>query len=338
MLITYNDLDMEILGHGTALPEGPAVSNFDLLSAHPDTKGKPEAMLREFSERIAVQYGFSERYLSRWPGAAAKPGEPSSESLIASAVKQALGPNGKPSAFVLGTTTSRRYTGSQATAVLGQLGIEAPAYEIKAGCSTSLTSLHFAHALLMQGYPDVLVACGETLSKLIHPGVRETWFGLADGAGALWLKRQPGGRIRVQRSFYSTDGRAVDLFTTRGELPPTQAAFDAGDYYLQGDGQELMRQALTRYGQVIEALRPGPLRWLLPHQVNRKIIQQVMETQGLKAEVLWDADKVGNIGGSSIMYSLANALKKDALNGGGEMLLMSVGGGLSFAGQIWTWR
>jgi 3-oxoacyl-[acyl-carrier-protein] synthase-3 len=64
-----------------------------------------------------------------------------------------------------------------------------------------------------------------------------------------------------------------------------------------------------------------------------------METAMLKPkEVIWDADRVGNIGGSSILYSLANALKGDRLNGSGDMLLMSVGGGLSFAGQLWTWR
>ncbi len=338
MQISFENMDLEILGFGSAVPEGSGVSNVDLLRLHPETQDKPEAFLVGLSERIFSQYGFSHRYLTRLPGTQPSKKEATSESLALSAVKKALAGRA-PSAFILGSTTSSRYTGSQATAILGQLGIEAPAFEIKAGCSTSLASLHLATALLSQGYPDVLVACGETLSKLIHPQVRETWFGLADGAAAIWLKRSSTGRLKIQRAFYSTDGRAVDLFTTPGVLPPTIEALQEGGYYLQGDGQELMKQALFRYSQVVEALMPLSPRWFLPHQVNRKIINHLLAEKNLpEMDILWDADRVGNLGGTSILYSLVRALTENRLADGGEMLLASVGGGLSFAGQVWRWK
>lgn len=336
MILNYSDLRVDVLGAATALPQGPAVSNIDLLKIHPDTKGKPQAFYEEMSERIFSQFGFKERFFSRFPGTKATPDEPTTESLIFEACKKALG--GKaPSAFVLGTTTSRRYTGSQATAVLGKLQIEAPAFEIKAGCSTSLVSLQFAQALLMQGYPDVLVACGETLSKLIHPEIRETWFGLADGAAAIWFKRSDSGKLKFKKIFYSTDGRAVDLYTTHGNLPPTAEAINEGGYYLQGNGPELMTHALKRYSQVIDALEPKNQKWIVPHQVNRKLINEVISNKNLSGEIVWDADRIGNLGGSSILYSLAHGIEMGKFSSKGELLAMSVGGGLTFAGQIWEW-
>ncbi|MGK5090115.1 3-oxoacyl-[acyl-carrier-protein] synthase III C-terminal domain-containing protein [Bdellovibrionota bacterium FG-2] len=360
MKVLTPSLKLNIKGFGRAWPEGAAITNLALLEQHPDTAAQPKPFLEELAKRVARIYGFSERYLTHFPGTPFSAVEETSESLCLKAVKKALGVGavigsvlaGTPEAFVLGTTTTRRYTGSQATSVLGNFDLQIPAYEIKAGCSTSLASLHFAQALFAQGYESVLVSCAETLSKVINPAVRETWFGLADGGAAIWLGKasegcqEGGGASRAQfeilKSVYSTHGKYVDMYTTQGDLPPRAETLEAGGYYLSGDSSELREIAKKHYLAMIEALLPEErdrkaITQIIPHQVNRELIDQVVRETGLGGKLNWSAGEFGNLGGASVLFTLSQALEENRFKAGDLILLMSVGGGLSFAAQLWRW-
>jgi len=77
------------------------------------------------------------------------------------------------------------------------------------------------------------------------------------------------------------------------------------------------------------------ITWVIPHQVNRKLTEQILKEHQLSGKtVLWDADTIGNIGGASIVYTLARAVKEQVFDRPGTILLMSVGGGLSYAAQV----
>ncbi len=336
-------LPVRVRGIGTALPAGPPVRNIDLLALDPASRAKGPAFLRELGARIESRYGVAERYLVRRPGHDPASRGLTSEDLAAEALGAAMDAagGGAPSLLIHGTTTTSRYTGSQAAAMLGRFGLVAPAYDVKAGCSTSLASLHMAAAFLRSGYPDVAVACAETLSKVMHPGVRETWLGLADGGAAVWLARDEAApEFVITRSYFSTDGRHVDLYTTRGLLPPTIEAIESNGYCLEGDKDRLAELAKERYAAMLDTLFPpsGPeaaIDWIIPHQVNRALIDDVLRPRRLGARVVWDAREVGNLGGASVLFSLACALGRGLFKPRDRVLLMSVGGGLSAAAQIW---
>ena len=77
------------------------------------------------------------------------------------------------------------------------------------------------------------------------------------------------------------------------------------------------------------------ITWIIPHQVNRKLITHILhEYQMLNKAVIWDSDTIGNLGGASILYSLARAVEEKIFDRAGKILMISVGGGLSYAGQI----
>lgn len=344
MKVLKPNLIVKVEGVGRAWPDGAPLSNAELLKHHPDTQDKPEALLQELGKRVARAYGFEDRYMTRKPWDKADHNrEESSESLAAKAVAKLIEKNPKfrPEAFLLGSTTTRRYTGSQATSVLARFGLEVPAYELKAGCSTSLATLHLSQALMQQGYDSVLLACAETLSKVVHPNVRDTWFGLADGGAALALKRvKTKGDFKILKSGYSTDGRLVDLYTTPGNLPPTQETLEENGFSMSGDASQLREHAKTRYLEMVKALLPtkkerGSVRWIISHQVNRLLTEEVIKETGLAGEVLWDADRFGNLGGTSVLFSLAHALEQKRFKKNDQVFFMSVGGGLSFAAQLW---
>lgn len=339
-------LGIRVLGHGRALPGGRPVSNAELLALDPEQQGRTPEALEALGRKVASRLGFHQRYLARLPGAAPREDEETSESLALAAARQALGgrSGAEVAAFIHGTTTTSRYTGSQAAAILGRLEGHTSAWEVKAGCSTSLASLHLALALLGSGHDNVLVSCAETLSKVMNPAMKETWFILADGGAAVWLKREPASPdFEVRRCVYATDGTLVDLYTTPGRLPPDRATLEAGGYCMTGDGTRLREEALRRYLEMLGALFPGgrgvkDIRWVVAHQINRKLVEQVCEVGGLEAQLVWSADRVGNVGGASVLFSLSEALEHGLFAPGDEVLLMSVGGGLSFAMQHWVKR
>jgi len=339
-------LGIQVLGHGRALPADGPISNAQLLALDPEQPGRTPRSLDTLAHKVTTRLGFSQRYLSRRPGALPRDGEETSESLALAAARCAIGTRAPATvqAFIHGTTTTSRYTGSQAAAILGQLGSDASAWEVKAGCSTSLASLHLAVALLGSGHDNVLVSCAETLSKVMNPDMKETWFILADGGAAVWLKRAPeAADFEVRKCLYATDGALVDLYTTPGRLPPARATLEAGGYTMTGDGTRLREEALRRYLEMLGAMFPGgrglkDIRWVVAHQINRKLIEQVVHVGGLDARLVWSADRVGNVGGASVLFSLSEALEQDLFSPGEGVLLMSVGGGLSFAMQHWTKR
>ncbi|TAL61522.1 MAG: 3-oxoacyl-ACP synthase, partial [Legionella sp.] len=243
-------------------------------------------------------------------------------------------------AFLLGSTTNKRFTGSQAAAVLGEFGIDAPAYDLKTGCSTSLSTLHLAYALMALGYEKILLSCAETLSKVVDPQNEKTWIGLADGAAALFLEKHAQGVFTIEKSFFSTLGQHVEAFTTHGVFPPTHEQIDSPGYHLQGDENLMKELAYKQYRAMLKAMLPGTkekqdITWIIPHQVNFKLIEEILaENELTHAQVLWDADQIGNIGGASITYTLARAIEEKCFTKPGKILMLSVGGGLSYAAQV----
>jgi 3-oxoacyl-[acyl-carrier-protein] synthase III len=336
---------VRIRGAGRAVPAGSPVTNAGILACDPDVREKGSAHIDDLAGRIDAKFGVARRYAVSQPWRSPRPGPggETSEDLACSALAAALAKAGqdRPSLLIHGTTTTSRYTGSQAAAILGRLGIVAPAYEVKAGCSTSLAALHMAVAFLLAGVPDVAVACAETLSKVMHPDVRETWFGLADGGAALWMERCVGGPdFTITYSDFCTDGRYVDLYTTRGQLPPTADAILANGYCLQGDRDRLGELSRERYEAMLGQVAPTPvagagINWVIPHQVNRGLVADLLASRLPHAKVVWDAREFGNLGGTSVLFSLAGCLDRGDFAPGDRILLMSVGGGLSWAAQVW---
>lgn len=346
MTIIHPDCCFDILCAATALPDSKAVSNIDILQHFPRTANKSDEFYHKMDSMIRQDIGFCERYLTHKPWEPLPRAKETSESLALKAVSHVFSQcNPKElQLFLLGSTTNKRYSGSQAAAVPGAYGLNVPAYDLKAGCSTSLATLHLTYALLCMGYDNAVVACAETMSTIMDPENEKTWLGVADGAAALWLQKNEIGQFKVEKSFFSSEGQFVDAYTTRGTLPPTHEELDSVGYFLKGDETLLKELAESRYRAMLDKFLPSAVEraevtWIISHQVNRRLIENLIKEYQLeKAVLFWDADKIGNIGGTSVLYTLAKAVKAGAFNRNGKLLMMSVGGGLSCAAQLLSVR
>ncbi len=339
------DLPLRIRGIGCALPEKIYIHE-DLLEFHPNHVMKPQSKRKALAKKTMDRFGFEKRHLATPPFTFSDNKNcESSETLAQKATLKALTAAKEKDVELLvhGTTTTSRYTGSQAPAILAAISSNAAGLEMKAGCSTSLASLHTAFGFLSMGYQNAMVSCSETLSKTMNNQQLETLFLLADGAASLWLERNTETpHLVVKKALYHTDGRFIDTYTTPGKLPPNQHDLADNKYTMQGDGQELRSQAAIRYQEMLDALFPlghglEKITWVIPHQINRPLIDELLNKNRVDAHVQWDAEEVGNLGGTSVMYSLCQLLESKQLQKGDEILLMSVGGGLSFAMQHWQW-
>ena len=345
MLILAPKLNLRIRGVGTAVPKMTPLSNFDILKLNPETRDKKDAFLQEFADRIERGFGPRTRYVSHLPtqepAQLQKRGSVNSETLAFEAAALAV-MGGKPSSIVLGSTTSARYTGSQAAAVGGKLKVEAPTLEVKSGCSTSIAALQTAFSQIQYGYPDVLVVGAETLSRVINPYIKETWFGFGDGAAAVWFEKDESNpQIQIEKTCFSSRGELVDLYTVPGQLPPNLEDWSANKYFMSGDAQEMKDHALEQYSRMIELLLPTEadkksVRVFIPHQVNLGLIEEVKKRVQFEPELtVWDARDFGNLGGASILFSIAKSIEEKRFRSGDRILLASVGGGLSFGAQLW---
>lgn len=346
MDILKPNISFDVISAARAWPDGPPISNIDILQKFPRTANKSADFYKKMDEKIREDLGFCTRYWVHKPWESLDKAIATSESLAIAAVKKMLASRIPPSlqAFLLGSTTNKRYTGSQACAVLGEFGLSVPAYDLKAGCSTSLATLQLAYALMNLGYEQVVVSCSETLSKVIDPDNEKTWLGVADGAAAIWVKKNSTGKFTVEKSLFSTEGVYVDAYTTRGLLPPSHCQLDTFGYVLQGDEALLKELAVRKYTDMLDKLLPSKqdrmeISWIIPHQVNRSLIDYLIQQYQLEHSILlWDADRFGNIGGASILFTLARAIENNVFDKEGKLLMMSVGGGLSYAAQVISYK
>lgn len=341
MKILSPNLSFNIISAACALPKGPAITNLDIFKHFPRTANRSIEFQNKMAEMIGQELGFKQRYWAHKPWEPLDDARENSETLARNALTKLFSSaaDDDVDAFIFGSTTNTRYSGSQATSVLGAFEICAPAYDFKAGCSTSLASFSLAYGLMASGYKRVLVCCAETMSKIIDPDNEKTWLGVADGAGALLFEQAYDGDFCIEKSLFSTDGRYVDAYTTRGQLPPTEHILLTDGYILQGDESLLKALALEKYTAMLDALfktvDKEDIRWIIPHQVNRKLIHDLIEHYGLgHCKLLWDADRIGNIGGASIAYTLARSFNDNTFKNKGKILMMSVGGGLTYATQL----
>lgn len=143
---------------------------------------------------------------------------------------------------------------------------------------------------------------------------------MADGAAALLMEKRKQVHSLL-KNLFSTEGKYVEAFTTQGVFPPTKEQIDTIGYHLVGDESLMKELAYAKYKQVLDHLLPTEedrknITWIIPHQVNRKLITQVLqEYQMSHKAIIWDSDTIGNIGGASVLYSLARAVEEKFLIG-----------------------
>lgn len=305
-----------------------------------------EEMVKRFGYPPAIldKVGVSKRQWAHPVGARIDAQGETSADLALHAAKAALDDAGlAPSevdALVVTTTTPPRLNSSQALWLADRLGVVAPAYDLRAGCSGGLYGLINAMLYLQAGARNVLVVGSEAYSRFVSPCSRDAVFVAGDGAGAAVLSREEGER-GVLAGLFGADGQYDQRFYTKGPMPPTAEAVEKGHYYVQGDPRGMVEPSFRKYLEIIpEVLGLAgvditEIGYHVPHQTSLSVIKSVANRIGMPMERTFvNIHEHGNIGSACLLAGLHEARAAGKLEPGSKLLLSVVGGTMTWGSLV----
>jgi 3-oxoacyl-[acyl-carrier-protein] synthase-3 len=224
---------------------------------------------------------------------------------------------------------------------LGVAPLGIPAYDLGAACSGFLFGLAAAHAhVQMPGYGNILLVGVDTLSRITDCTDRGTAAILADGAGAVVLRRTDARDLGVLYTRLGCDGSGHELLYAAGGINwpgGREAGVPGSAYFLHMDGPKVFKMAVARMARLVEesatalGCRPGDFDLVIPHQANRRIINAIGERLGIRPErVYTNIDRFGNTSAASIPIAYDEARKEGKARPGHRVVMVSFGAGLTW--------
>jgi 3-oxoacyl-[acyl-carrier-protein] synthase III len=259
----------------------------------------------------------------------------------------AAGMNGRDiDLLVLATATPDNTFPATAAKVQARIGMTGgAAFDVQAVCTGFIYALSVADNAVRLGQARrALVIGAETFSRILDWQDRATCILFGDGAGALVLEGVPrdsdnlcqGG---VLSTHLHSDGAGHDLLYVDGGPSTTQTTG-----HLRMEGREIFRHAVNRLSEVIDEalvqnnIPAGAIDWLVPHQANRRIIENMARKLGMPMDkVVLCIDRHANTSAASVPLALAEASADGRIKPGQLVLLEAMGGGLTWGAALVRW-
>ncbi len=226
---------------------------------------------------------------------------------------------------------------------LGGRGI--PAFDIGAACAGFLHATSIAAAMITSGlYKTALVVGAETLTRFTDAQDRGTAILLGDAAGAAVIARSDNPDQGILYCELGCDGsRADHIIVPAGgsRLPASQTTVAERLHFMKMRGREVFKFAVNKLQELTDrslketGLSPDDLKLVIQHQSNLRIIESAREKLGLPREkVVVNIDRYGNTSAASVIMGFDEARREGTLQEGDYVLLLALGGGLTWAVMV----
>jgi 3-oxoacyl-[acyl-carrier-protein] synthase-3 len=222
------------------------------------------------------------------------------------------------------------------TAAMVQARVNAPhigAFDLSAACSGFLNGMAIVDGMIASGRCKAALVIGaERMTRMLDWSERSTCVLFGDGAAAVVMvpSKTPG----VMSARMHADGSSPDLLRAPSKLTP----------YLHMDGSAVFKLAvrgLVEGGQEALAsnnMQACDLDWVIPHQANLRIIEVSARKLEIPSErIVVTVDRHANTSAASIPLALDDAVNRRLLTHGNNVLLLSVGGGFTWASCMLRW-
>jgi len=320
----------QIIGIGSYLPER-VMTNADF-----------ESIVDTTDEWISSRTGIRERRI-------VAEGESTSD-LAARAAQAAMTRAGVSAEeidlLVLGTTSPDFIFPSTACVTQAKLGLTCPAFDVMAACTSFIYALHSGVSAIESGRAEtVLVIGAEALTRFVDFTDRATCVLFGDGAGAVVLRAadEPG----VESIVLGADGSGEDLLKipAGGACTPSDTStMAAGDQFLKMAGNDVYKFAVrvipkaTREALALAGHTLDELRWLIPHQANKRIVDTVEERLGIGDDRVYNnIGPTGNTSAASIPLAIDDLYTSGRLSPGDLLALVGFGAGLTWGSAVLRW-
>lgn len=338
-------LPVRIAGVGTGFPKAGEWKDNEAVHAlrfGPDWRTE---MARSGADPgyYEAKLGLRRRYWAHTPGVPNGPDALTALDLMACAAANAMERSGSKGsdidALIAVTITSPFYTTAVSAHLANRLGVQAPAFDMRTGCASGLFALVIAARLIDGGARQVLIAAGDTTSKILDPGNNTVYAG--GDAGAAVVVTRSSGSAGMIAHYIDTDGTYAAHTGVPGLLPPTHADVDAANYYLEwrDEGKEAaLDSAWRRIPQELfgrSGLSASDIACYVPHQASKRQLALAAKEAGISEDrvvnVLGD---YANCGPATVFLALERAMEEQRILSGDRYMMAAAGGGLSWAGVI----
>lgn len=250
--------------------------------------------------------------------------------------------------IVVGTLTSDYQMPSTACLVQDALGARgAAAFDCSSACTGFLTATHIAEGMVATGKAKRALAIGaETLSRFLDYEDRGSCILFGDGAGAAvltpWDECRQG---EIVRTTLGADGSKFDYIIIPGtgsKHPPTPEGLAARQHLIQLKGRDVFRFATVKMAELIEQMLEGidrdELGLIVPHQVNRRIIDAALDRLGMTDEkVVVNIQHYANTSAATVPIALDEAVREGRLQEGQYCVLVAFGAGMTWGASLLRW-
>ena len=127
-------------------------------------------------------------------------------------------------------------------------------------------------------------------------------------------------------------------------IPITPEVLDQRLQFLQMSGKEVFKYAVTAMNRSAEeclekaGVKPADVRWFIPHQANFRIVDAVAQRMNVGMEhFIMNLDRYGNTSAACMPIALHETNMAGKLNRGDLVLMVSFGGGLTWASTVLEW-
>ena len=247
---------------------------------------------------------------------------------------------------IVSTITPDFHGASTSPTVASQINASnAYAFDINAACSGFLYGMSTATSYIESGrYKKVLLIGADMMSSIVDYTDRSTSILFGDGAGAVLIEPSKND-FGWEDEFLRSDGVGAEWLKIKagGSLYPTsKETFEKKWHYITQDGKTVFKSAVSEMANATEQiiirnkLDPNDIKYLLPHQANKRIIDATAEKINLdKNKVLMNIEEYGNTTAATIpllMHDYENNFKK-----GDKIILAAFGAGLTWGAAYLTW-
>jgi 3-oxoacyl-[acyl-carrier-protein] synthase-3 len=250
--------------------------------------------------------------------------------------------------IICASTTPDHLLPASACLVQQRLGADrAGAFDLNTACTGFIYGLVVGSQFIQTGtYQRVLVIGAETLSRFVDWHDRNTCILFGDGAAAVVLEASEQD-CGILAPVLGSRGDLDYLLTIEagGCARPASAETIANKgHVVRMRGNDVFKFAVRSMTQAAldSTARAGltldELRIVIPHQANYRIISATQEALELPREkVFANVDRHGNTGAASVGIALAEFVDQEPVRPGDNLLLVSFGGGLTWASAIVRW-
>ena len=247
---------------------------------------------------------------------------------------------------IVSTITPDFHGASTSPTVASQINASnAYAFDINAACSGFLFGMSTATSYIESGrYKKVLLIGADMMSSIVDYTDRSTSILFGDGAGAVLIEPSKN-EFGWEDEFLRSDGVGAEWLKIKagGSLYPTsKETFEKKWHYITQDGKTVFKSAVSEMANATEQiiirnkLDPNDIKYLLPHQANKRIIDATAEKINLdKNKVLMNIEEYGNTTAATIPLLMCDYEKE--FKQGDKLILAAFGAGLTWGAAYLTW-